>query len=364
MLVSRCINKPAPDAAISTIPVWVVTTLVSTPTTKTSTKRRTPANSRQQKKQPKRLTRKAVNSNRPRASKNNMNTMTTIPAQVAYQINQPFTEKSVTMTFCDALQPLAVAQNTASGKIYSFPLNPATMGGRISLMCRLYQQFVFESVELSLCPNVAPGSAGNYIIAYTTNPDQDFDSALAVQQVFALPGASNSPWWLASKCIAKPDKSKRLNIDADSNERAMTTAGKFLVVNVSAPSVTGTVLVPVFIKYTIRLFGTAIQNTIPTLAIFPAGTFTRTLTTSFFTFVPSAGEPALPVLVVGKPYYVTPVFNLLDNNAETMDVGVIELSNATNYSFYESMEDWQKQAALDNISLTQITQRVTLSTPN
>lgn len=268
-----------------------------------------------------------------------------VPLQMAYTQRQNTGTGRVRMTFCDQLTSLTVGPATPTNTLYEYPLNPLQLGGRMQILAQAYQKFKFVSVKFSVGVNMPTTTSGNYTVAYTENPDQAFAPNITSQQVFALPMAVNKPWWQRGDSIARiTDKAKWYNLDIDSSEIMQTTQGKFVVVNVSPPTTTAPVTVPIFMEYTIEFSDAAIQNNAVAVStfIFPAGTFTKTISPTTYSFAASAGEPAIPALTLNKAYYVAPEIIITDGQGDLITAGVIALSGVNNYVFAATMDEYNK----------------------
>lgn len=264
---------------------------------------------------------------------------------MAYTQRQTGGAINTVMRIDDQIDSITVGPATVSGQLFEILLNPILLGGRIATFAEAYQKYRFRSFKLSVGVNMPTNTGGNYTVAYCENPDQAFGTAPSVpRQVYNLPGAVNKPWWQRGDSLAKiTDKNKWYNIDADSLEIMSTTQGKFVLTNVSPPTVTAPVTVPIFIDCVIEFSGAAIQNNqiVKTSFTFPAGVMVKSANPTIYTFTASPTEPPIPVLTIGKPYYLGPSATILNGEEDTMTCQVIMAgTTASTYSFFQTMEDF------------------------
>jgi hypothetical protein len=272
-----------------------------------------------------------------------------IPLQMAYTQRQSGGMRNHVERIDEQIDSIVVGPTTGSGQLFEILLNPILMGGALTQMSQMYQKYRFRSFKFSVGVNMPTNTGGNYTVAYCENPDQAFGTpAAAPGQVYRLPGAVNKPWWQRGDSLAIiTDRSKWYNIDADSNEIMSTTQGKFVVVNVSPPTVTAAVTVPIFIDCIIEFSGSAIQNneSVVTSLSVPASVMVKQGNFSYL-MTPNVGESAIPAFVIGKPYYLGPNAPITDGNNDTQTAQVISAATATTFFMYESMADFDKQLYL------------------
>jgi hypothetical protein len=146
------------------------------------------------------------------------------------------------------------------------------------------------------------------------------------------------------------DRSKWYNLDEDSEELMQTTQGQFLVVVQSAVTTTGAISMPVLLRYSIEMVGTA-KLTIPTgvgALIFPAGTFAYVSSTVIgFTIDPAETVP-LPSYTAGVAYGVQPAYQISWNASagEQNATCLVIMPTSTTFNFYKSMEDFEDSTTI------------------
>jgi hypothetical protein len=296
---------------------------------------------------------------------------TNVPLQMAYTKRQSASSQGVRVKFSDMMDVITVGPGDPIGSMRQYPLNPLLMSGRLKRYAALYGKYKFHAVRLSVGVNMPTTVSGNYTMGYVNNPDQAFpvSGRDAAEAVYAMPGSINKPWWMRGDMDARiVDKAKWYNIDADSNETMNTTQGKFVLCNVSPPTTTAAVNVPLFIDYDIEFKEPALQLPVAagTPLIWPAGHFDQTAVDAVFTYtVTDGGIPTVPVLNLEQPYYVSPPFlmHLLDSDAG-VEIGVILALSATNYVLYENFDDYENTNAFGPPNVPSSQQTRTTVTPN
>lgn len=285
-----------------------------------------------------------------RASVRSADNMANVPLQVAYTKRQVTGPQTTRVRFSDQLANIVVTPTEPVGRLWQFPLNPLQMARtRLRQYAGLYGKFRFKAAKLCVGVNMPTTVNGNYTLGYAQNPDFEFGfGERATAQVYALKDAVNKPWWMKGESVMNiTDKQKWYNIDADSDEVMMTTQGQFVLTNVSPPSITAPVTVPIFIDYDVEFSENAIQsngNANPVL--WPAGTFTPTVVTSSFTYTISPDETlAQPVLELNVPYTAYPPFGLNTSEGQKQLVGVMATTNNTNFSFYTTLDAYRNNVA-------------------
>jgi hypothetical protein len=273
------------------------------------------------------------------------------------------------MRFKDQLEDIEVGPSTPSGSLYQYLLNPLRLGGRLTTLARAFQQFRFRSIEIHVGVNMPTNITGNYTVAYTANPDLDFQPSIASRQVFQLPGAINKPWWQMGKSRANiVDRNKWYNIDSNSSEIMQTTQGKFIICNVSPPSTTAKVVVPIFAEYVIEFANAAYQNPEDPVQSFiiPAGAMVKGAG-ALYALTPNSGEPPIPIMPAGKPFYCGPSVSLLDANNDIIVCQVIMQPSTTagTYQFYQTMGDFNESSPISGLGFPNFSfVRTTASSPN
>jgi hypothetical protein len=220
--------------------------------------------------------------------------VTTVPIEQAYTISQTGNDSVSRFRATDIISSFVISPSTVGGQLYEFPLDPTIMRGRVSALAKNFQEFRFTRAVIRIANNFATTVGGGYIIAYTSNPDQlfsaDFDTSSA--QLFALKPSSSQPWYIQGVTGAQLTPGKWFTLDNDSDEKMLTTQGKFLLKVTSIPTVSAATTVQVFLDYDVEFRHPAIQEVITTQQayVFPACTWTN-FDINSFTATIVAGEP-------------------------------------------------------------------------
>jgi hypothetical protein len=215
---------------------------------------------------------RAGGSNRTNNAQRTMN----VPVEQGFSITQKSKPQIMNMKACEALPDFIVNNLTPSGESVEYRVNPQALAGtRLQAQSALWQKFRVKKFRFIVGVGTATSVTGIYTAGYTENPSQQFSTApFACQQIFDLPGAVQNPWWMKGQIDAPiADKKKWYNVDQDSSEEMMTTAGKFIIACKQAPSTTGNTVIPIFIDYDIDFTGSALQEQVPNpsnLTPFPA----------------------------------------------------------------------------------------------
>jgi len=281
-------------------------------------------------------------------------TTANIPLQMSYTQRQPQGSTTHVFTFSDMIGYIPINGDTPVGQTWEFPLNPTQLSStKLKNLSKNFEKFAFKRARFSVGVNMPTNVSGTYVVGYAENPDQAFTAGVdAPQQVYALARAVTKPYWQRADVDAVfSDRKKKYNIDFDSTETMQTTQGKFVVANVSPPTVAGSeagvgvINVPLFMDYTVEMYGSAIQSTPDTgaPAIWPGGTFTSIGVEGTYEFVPAVGEVATPATTYQAPYLVNPAFTLTDSQQDVVLCPFIakKVTVPTDrYCFYESLDDF------------------------
>lgn len=203
----------------------------------------------------------------------------------AYTIRNNNATQKHTESAQEFLSSITISQNTPTGTLFQFmlnPLDPLFRGTRLQNLAKSYGKFRFRKMKLTIASNFSTTVSGSLISGYMENPDQLLASGKnpdsLIRQVYATQGATSKSLWTPIDIVGRiTDRNKWYNLDDTSNEVMQTTQGKFVIVVQSPVAITNTVSVPVMLDYTIEFTEPAIQNTgvegLGTPFTYPTATF-------------------------------------------------------------------------------------------
>lgn len=229
--------------------------------------------------------------------------------------------------FDEIIGSYTIGPNTPRGEVVGFQLDPTALPAstRFATMATLYSQYKVLSGQFRVGYNLSTATTGNAIHGFSKNPDYDINEG-DFTAVYSLFGGQDSRFYTPCNVPIETDTSKWLNVDEDSDERMMCSAGVFYIMVMTPPSTTAAVTVPVFFRGVVEFKSPARQK--PTantsLVVFPSCTITSTNPPSTSNgpvgacaFAPIAGEPGIPTLDTNAIYLIIP--SVLINVSATAD---------------------------------------------
>jgi hypothetical protein len=275
-----------------------------------------------------------------------------IPTATAMTTFQTANKSAVhTEIFDELATTFTIGPNTTIGEIYVVEVDPTKLiNTRFSTMANLFNRYRVKSVQIRVGFNFATTVSGNAVFGFSENPDYNVREG-DYNSVYTQYGGQTANYWTPVNVPGKVDPNRWLNVDADSTERMMCSAGSFFMMVMTPPTSTGPINVPVFLRAVVEFTSPARQSTLAkVISVFPATTITSTSPPSAgvagtVNLSVNAGEPAFPALVVGTIYLMTPGIFL--NTDQTGGV-LVDLAQyvvpvaAGQYRFYESLDDFSK----------------------
>jgi len=279
-----------------------------------------------------------------------------VPLNLGYQTRQQNTESIQRIKGSEILQPITFSTTSSTGAFIEIPMNPLLLvGTRISQLAQNFQKYRFRSLLLRVAVNTSTTTTGSGVLGFMENPDQTIVPSVALNQIYACPGATQFPWWQQGMVAARiGDRNKWYNIDENSSEIMLTTQGKFVVGVVQPPS--ATLVVPMLLEYDIEFLGAAIQvqevgqSSYTFLACAFTSIVTGTTRVQFNSSVvqPAASGPTAEYYIFAEPISLTGTdgegtpFLIRPQAIEYSPTGVINT-----YSFYNSISDMIAGKAID-----------------
>lgn len=286
---------------------------------------------------------------------------TEIPLMVATTTYQSAQRGAVHReTFDEIVGNLTIGPTTPPGEVVSFQLDPTMLpnSSRFATMSLLYSQYRVLNGQYRVGYNFSTATTGNAIHGFSKNPDYDVNEG-DYSAIYNLFGGQDSRFYTPCNVPIDVDPAKWYNVDPDTPERMMCSAGAFFVMVMTPPSTTGPVTVPVFFRGTVEFRSPARQKSPKTSAvqIFPAvaiktitpGTGSSPTTVELTIL---QGEPPFPPIDLNAVYEINPQYSVNVSNEDTPDGIIVKYirkagTNAgVGYSFYESLDD-----ALNNNSI-------------
>jgi len=291
--------------------------------------------------------------NKPKQRMNLGIARTVIPMETAITIKQQSRHQNHTESACEYIGNFAVGPTSTEGQTVKFMMNPESLNStRLSRLASIYQKFRFRSMKLTIQANNPSTINGLIVGGFSENPDFEFQTNLpsSWKTVFEFDGAQSKNLW-TNMVIPGPisDKAKWYNVDADSRELMSTTQGYFAIALQQAPSTTGPLSMPVLLDYTIEFKGARLGSLdLQPILVFPAGSFSYNSITGNFTFIPDAGEPAVPSLTNLVPYVLNPVWtaNLTNGTISVEEDIQVLVGTTASWAFFRTLEDAEQGSAL------------------
>lgn len=233
-----------------------------------------------------------------------------IPMEVAYSVRQPYKSHTHTETAREYIGNFVISSSTPINSTIIFPMNPSTLAAtRLARLAANYQKFRFRRLALTVQSSSTTAANGLYIVGYNANPDASIRAGYEVPSIMALPGSISTNVWRTVTSVARiSDSNKWYNVDPDSAELMQTTQGYFAIVLQSVPSITGELVMPVMLDYSVEFTGPALNifNESP-IVIVPVSVFNNNPSAvGYYNATPVAGEIPMPSLSVGVPYRLSP----------------------------------------------------------
>lgn len=285
---------------------------------------------------------------------------TEIPLMVATTTYQSAQRGAVHReTFDEIVGNLTIGPTTPPGEVVSFQLDPTKLpnSSRFATMSLLYSQYRVLNGQYRVGYNFSTATTGNAIHGFSKNPDYDVNEG-DYSAIYNLFGGQDSRFYTPCNVPIDVDPAKWYNVDPDSPERMMCSAGAFFVMVMTPPSTTGPVTVPVFYRGTVEFRSPARQKSPKTsaLQIFPAVSI-KAITqgaggAAFAELTVLQGEPALPTMDQNLVYEINPQYSVNVSTEEIPDGIIVQyirklgVAPGTGYSFYENLDD-----ALNNKSI-------------
>lgn len=263
-------------------------------------------------------------------------------------------------TFDEIVGNLTIGPTTPPGEVVSFQLDPTVLpnSSRFATMSLLYSQYRVLNGQYRVGYNFSTATTGNAIHGFSKNPDYDVNEG-DYSAIYNLFGGQDSRFYTPCNVPIDVDSTKWYNVDPDTPERMMCSAGAFFVMVMTPPSTTGPVTVPVFFRGTVEFRSPARQKSPKTnvMQIFPSVSIKTVAqgtgsspTTAELTVL--QGEPPLPPMDLDAVYAINPQYSVNVSEEEIPDGIIVQyirkIGNNPNagYSFYENQDD-----ALNNKSI-------------
>lgn len=282
---------------------------------------------------------------------------TEIPLMVATTTYQSAPRGAVHReVFDEIVGNLTIGPLTPPGEVISFQLDPTVFptSSRFATMALLYSQYRIVNGQYRVGYNFSTATTGNAIHGFSKNPDYGINEG-DFSAVYNLYGGQDSRFYTPCNVPIDVDSSKWYNVDEDSPERMMCSAGAFFVMVMTPPSTTGPVTVPLFFRGTVEFRSPARQKPqVAVVQVFPSSTITSTNPpstsagsipdTAVLTAV--ANEPPYPTLAPGVCYQVNPSFEINVSETPEPEMQLVQFirkttSNTNNggYTFYSNLDD-------------------------
>lgn len=284
---------------------------------------------------------------------------TEIPLMVATTTYQSAQRGAVHReTFDEIVGNLTIGPTTPPGEVVSFQLDPTVLpnSSRFATMSLLYSQYRVLNGQYRVGYNFSTATTGNAIHGFSKNPDYDVSEG-DYSAIYNLFGGQDSRFYTPCNVPIDVDTAKWYNVDPDTPERMMCSAGAFFVMVMTPPSTTGPVTVPVFFRGTVEFRSPARQKTPKSsiLQIFPAVTITNVSQGSPTTVQLTVlqGEPALPTMEQYAVYAINPQYSVNVSEEEIPDSAIVQYIRKSGipanagYSFYENLDDALNNRAIE-----------------
>jgi len=297
--------------------------------------------------------------------------VTNIPFAQATSIMQTSQrDKVITVDVSDQIGVLTLLNDTPSGTIWQFLMNPLRYPTtRLATYAKAYQKYRYlRGSTFTIGGNVPFTIAGSLNVGCIANAEVDIPIGNTAA-IYALPRAQNVP--LTVRCTVEfvPESSDWYDLDISSDEVLKTDAAKLFIGLIGYGGLSsGTLTIPVFFNAKVQFKGTAVVDVKSAAQRFPATVWTSvgpvTIGTTVYKNcagmrIDSQETISWPSMAaINTPYFITPAIEVpVSKDADGRPTKfshasvLVYINNGTapslNFQFYSGLKDYYVDAPLD-----------------